>query len=153
MQLLNLPSYDLKTHEEDGKKYIFDPFRSKYLVLTPEENVRQHFARYLVEELSYPASLMMSEYSLTLNKMNKRCDLIVFDRAGKPLVLVECKAPEVKISQAVFDQVARYNLVFKVSYLMVSNGLKHYCCKIDFDSGKIDFLKTMPSYGELTGSV
>ena len=135
---------------ENGKKFIFDTFRSKYLVLTPEENVRQHFARYLIDELSYPASLMMSEHSLTLNKMNKRCDLIVFHRSGDPLVLVECKAPEVKISQAVFDQVARYNQVFKVSYLMVSNGLKHYCCKIDFSTGKIDFLKAMPSYKDLT---
>ena len=149
MQILNLPPYDLKTRVENGKKYIFDPFRSKYLVLTPEENVRQHFARYLMEELSYPATLMMSEHSLTLNKMNKRCDLIVFDKSGAPLVLVECKAPEVKISQAVFDQVARYNQVFKVSYLMVSNGLKHYCCKIDFASGNIDFLNAMPGYEEL----
>ena len=150
MQILNLPPYEFRTRVENGKKYIFDPFRSKYLMLTPEENVRQHFARYLMEELSYPATLMMSEHSLTLNKMNKRCDLIVFNRSGVPLVLVECKAPEVKISQAVFDQVARYNQVFKVSYLMVSNGLKHYCCKIDFATGKIDFLKAMPSYEELT---
>ncbi len=150
MQILNLPPYEFKTRVENGKKYIFDPFRTKYLVLTPEENVRQHFARYLIDELSYPATLMMSEHSLTLNKMNKRCDLIVFDRSGEPLVLVECKAPEVKISQAVFDQVARYNQVFKVSYLMVSNGLKHYCCKIDFVTGKIEFLKSMPSYEVLT---
>lgn len=149
MQILNLPPYEFKTRVEKGIKYIFDPFRSKYLVLSPEENVRQHFARYLIEELSYPATLMMSEHSLTLNKMNKRCDLIVFDRSGNPLVLVECKAPEVKISQSVFDQVARYNQVFKVSYLMVSNGLKHYCCKIDFISEKIDFLNAMPSYEEL----
>jgi hypothetical protein len=150
MQILNLPPYDFKTRVENGKKYIFDPFRSKYLVLTPEENVRQHFARYLIDKLSYPATLMMSEHSLSLNKMNKRCDLIVFDRSGEPLLLVECKAPEVKINQAVFDQVARYNQVFKVSYLMVSNGLKHYCCKVDFATGKIEFLKAMPSYEELT---
>jgi len=149
MQILNLPPYEFNTRVENGKKYIFDPFRSKFLVLTPEENVRQHFARYLMEELSYPATLMMSEHSLTLNKMNKRCDLIVFDKSGAPLVLVECKAPEVKIAQAVFDQVARYNLVFKVSYLMVSNGLKHYCCKIDFATGKIEFLNAMPAYEEL----
>lgn len=149
MQILNLPPYEFKTRVENDKKYIFDPFRSKYLVLTPEENVRQHFARYLIEELLYPASLMMSEHSLSLNKMNKRCDLIVFHRSGLPLVLVECKAPEVKITQAVFDQVARYNQVFKVSYLIVSNGLKHYCCKIDFASGGIEFLKAMPSYEEL----
>ena len=150
MQILNLPPYEFKTRVENGKNYIFDPFRSKYLVLTPEENVRQHFARYLIKELSYPATLMMSEHSLSLNRMNKRCDLIVFDRSGEPLVLVECKAPKVKISQAVFDQIARYNLVFKVSYLMVSNGLKHYCCKIDFGTGEIEFLKAMPSYKELT---
>ncbi len=150
MQILNLPHYEFKTRVENGKKFIFDPFRSKYLMLTPEENVRQHFARYLIEELAYPATLMMSEHSLSLNKMNKRCDLIVFDRSGAPLLLVECKAPEVKISQAVFDQVARYNQVFKVSYLMVTNGMKHYCCKIDFATGKIEFLQSMPAYLDLT---
>lgn len=150
MQLLNLPHYDFKTRVENDKTYIFDPFRAKYLILTPEENVRQHFARYLIEELDYPASLMMSEHALSLNKMKKRCDLIVFNTSGEAVVLVECKAPEVKIGQSVFDQVARYNQVFKVSYLMVTNGLKHYCCKIDFSSGDIEFLKKMPHFGELT---
>jgi len=150
MQLLNLPHYDLKTRVENDRTYIFDPFRSKYLVLTPEEHVRQHFAKYLIEELDFPASLMMSEHSLSLNKMKKRCDLIVFNTKGEAVVLVECKAPEVKIIQSVFDQVARYNLVFKVSYLMVTNGLKHYCCKIDFTSGAIEFLKKMPHFKELT---
>ena len=150
MQILNLPHYDLRTRVENNKKYIFDPFRSKYLVLTPEENVRQHFARYLIEELDFPASLMMTEHALTLNKMKKRCDLIVFNTSGEPVVLVECKAPEVKIDQSVFDQVARYNQVFKVSYLMVTNGLKHYCCRIDFTSGAIEFLKEMPRFGDLS---
>lgn len=150
MQLLNLPHYDLKTRVENDKTYIFDPFRVKYLILTPEENVRQHFARYLIEELDYPASLMMSEHALSLNKMKKRCDLIVFNTSGEAVVLVECKAPEVKIDQSVFDQVARYNQVFKVSYLMVTNGLKHYCCKVDFSSRDIEFLKKMPHFGELT---
>lgn len=149
MQILNLPYYEFKTRVENGKNYIFDPFRSKYLILTPEENVRQHFARYLIEEKGYPATLMMSEHSLSLNKMNKRCDLIVFNRSGAPAVLVECKAPEVKIDQSVFDQVARYNLVFKVSYLMVSNGLKHYCCKINFSNGSIEFLKEIPGYEDV----
>ena len=150
MQILNLPHYEFKTRVDNGKNYIFDPSRSKYLLRTPEEDVRQHFARYLIEEKGYPASLMMSEYSLSLNKMKKRCDLIVFNKTAAPVVLVECKAPEVKISQAVFDQIARYNLVFKVSYLMVSNGMKHYCCKINFDNSAIEFLKEIPGYEDLT---
>ncbi len=150
MQKLNLPEYDLKLKEISGRTMIFDPFRSKYLVLTPEEYVRQHFARYLVLEKNFPASLMMTEYSLTLNKMSKRCDIIVFNTSRTPVALVECKSPEINITQKVFDQVARYNLVFKVRYLLVSNGMKHYCCRVDFDSGKIEFLSEIPLFQSLT---
>jgi len=150
MQKLNLPEYDLKLKEESGRTLVFDPFRSKYLVLTPEEHVRQHFARFLVEERGFPASRMATEYALKLNKMSKRCDIIVFDRQVKPVVLVECKAPSVRITQDVFDQVARYNVVFRVSYLLVTNGLKHYCAKVGFESGEITFLEDIPHYGDFT---
>jgi hypothetical protein len=153
MQKLNLPEYDLKLKKESGRLMVFDIFRQKYLVLTPEEHVRQHFARYLIEERSYPASLMMTEYSLRLNRMSKRCDIIVFNRKREAVVLVECKSPDVKISQAVFDQVARYNIAFSVAYLMVTNGLKHYCCKVDFSSGDVLFLKEIPSYSSITGDI
>lgn len=149
MQKLNLPQYDLKLKTMEGKTMVFDPFRSKYLVLTPEENVRQHFAQYLILEKAFPGSLMMTEYSLSLNSMKKRCDIIVFNTSRQPVVLVECKSPDIKITQDVFDQVARYNVVFKVKYLIVSNGLKHYCCRINFDSGIIDFLSEIPEYSKI----
>ena len=128
---------------------MLDVYRKRFVMLTPEEEVRQRFARYLVEEKGFPVSLVMTEYSLKLNKMSRRCDILVHKPAGNPAVLVECKAPEVKINQAVFDQAARYNLVFKVKYLMVTNGLKHYCCEIDFETQKVNFLHDIPTYNEL----
>jgi len=149
MQKLNLPEYDLKLKMESGRKMVFDPFRSKYLVLTPEEEVRQLFARFLIEERDYPVSRMATEYSLRLNKMAKRCDILVFDRQVNPVVLVECKSPDVRIRQEVFDQVARYNVVFRVSYLLVTNGLKHYCARVDFESGRVEFLEDIPRYTEV----
>ncbi|MFC2079837.1 type I restriction enzyme HsdR N-terminal domain-containing protein [Bacteroidota bacterium] len=150
MQKLNLPEYDFKLRADAGNTLIFDIFRAKYLVLTPEENVRQHFTRFLIEERGFPGAYIMTEYALSLNKMSKRCDVIVFNKNKEPVVLVECKSPEVKITQDVFDQVARYNVVFKVSYLLVTNGLKHYCCKVDFLTGKVDFLSDIPKFEELT---
>ena len=130
-------------------RFVLDVYRKRFVKLTPEEEVRQRFARYLVEEKGFPASLIMTEYSLKLNKLSRRCDILVHKPAGHPALLVECTAPEVKISQASFDQVARYNLAFKVSYLIVTNGLKHYCCLIDFETEKITFLKEIPSYDSL----
>lgn len=128
---------------------VLDVYRKRFVKLTPEEEVRQRFARYLVEEKGFPASLVMTEYALKVNTLSRRCDILVHKPAGHPAVLVECKAPEVGINQASFDQVARYNLAFSVRYLMVTNGLKHYCCKIDFETGKIIFLKQIPDYGDL----
>ena len=149
MRKLKLPEYDFQHRKEDGKPYVLDIFRKKYVMLTPEEEVRQRFARYLMEEKGYPASLMMTEFSLKLNEMTRRCDILVHKPAGKPSVLIECKAPEVKISNATFDQVARYNMVFRVKYLMVTNGLKHYCCYLDFETRKVNFLEQIPSYTDL----
>ena len=149
MRKLNLPAYDFRYRDEDGKRYVLDRFRKKYVMLTPEEEVRQRFARYLLEEKGFPASLMMTEYSLKLNEMSRRCDILVHKPAGKPAVLVECKAPEVKISNGTFDQVSRYNMAFRVKYLMVTNGLKHYCCFLDFETRKINFLEEIPSYDSL----
>ena len=128
---------------------VLDIYRKRFVRLTPEEEVRQRFARYLVEEKGYPASLVMTEYSLKVNKQMRRCDILVHKPAGHPALLVECKAPEVKISQASFDQVARYNLAFRVRYLVVTNGLKHYCCQLDFETEKITFLNEIPSYESL----
>ena len=149
MRKLNLPAYDFQHRMEDGKRFVLDIFRKKYVMLTPEEEVRQCFARYLMEEKGYPASLMMTEYSLKLNEMIRRCDILVHKPAGKPAVLVECKAPNVKISSETFDQAARYNMVFRVNYLMVTNGLKHYCCYVDFENQKVEFMAEIPPYNNL----
>ncbi|MCK5136178.1 MAG: type I restriction enzyme HsdR N-terminal domain-containing protein [Bacteroidales bacterium] len=149
MQKLNLPVYDFQYRVEENRRYVLDIYRKKYVLLTPEEEVRQRFTRYLVEEKGYPASLILTEFSLKLNEMTRRCDILVHKPAGKPAVLVECKAPGVKISRETFDQAARYNMVFSVKYLMVTNGLKHYCCYIDFDNQKVNFLAEIPRYESL----
>jgi hypothetical protein len=149
MRKLNLPAYDFRYRTEGENRFVLDVYRKRFVRLTPEEEVRQRFARYLVEERGFPASLIMTEYALKVNKLSRRCDILVHKPAGHPALLVECKAPEVPISQATFDQVARYNLAFKVSYLIVTNGLKHYCCRVDFETGKIIFLDQIPAYTEL----
>jgi len=149
MRKLNLPAYEFKYQNEGEDLRVLDVYRKRFVKLTPEEEVRQRFARYLVEEKGFPASLLMTEYALKLNKLSRRCDILVHKPAGHPALLVECKAPEVRISQATFDQVARYNLAFRVSYLIVTNGLKHYCCQIDFETEKISFLSEIPAYEAL----
>ena len=149
MRKLNLPAYEFKYQNEGENLMVLDVYRKRFVKLTPEEEVRQRFARYLVEEKGFPASLIMTEYSLKLNKLTRRCDILVHKPAGHPALLVECKAPEVSISQASFDQVARYNLAFRVRYLIVTNGLKHYCCQLDFETEKISFLSEIPAYADL----
>ena len=149
MQKLNLPQYSIKLKEEKGTKYIFDPIRKKYLVLQPEEWVRQNFIQFLINEKGFPASLISIEKGLRLNELQKRADIVIYDNHGQPLVLVECKAPKVKINQEVFEQVARYNVVFKVPYLVVTNGLEHYCAKVDLKEHQVDFLKELPHYTAL----
>jgi len=149
MRKLNLPAYEFKYRTEGENLFVLDVYRKRFVKLTPEEEVRQRFARYLVEEKGYPASLILTEYALKLNKLSRRCDILVHKPAGHPALLVECKAPEVSISQATFDQVARYNLAFRVSYLIVTNGLKHYCCLIDFETEEIRFLSEIPAYEAL----
>jgi hypothetical protein len=149
MRKLNLPAYDFRYRNEGGKLQVLDVYRKRFVKLTPEEEVRQRFARYLVEEKGYPASLILTEHPLKVNKLTRRCDILVHKPAGHPILLVECKAPEVNISQATFDQVARYNLAFRVSYLIVTNGLKHYCCRIDFSTEKISFLGEIPAHTDL----
>lgn len=149
MEKLKLPEYDFQKRRIDGLTCVFDIFRKKYVVLTPEEEVRQRFARFLVSERGYPASLIQTECSLLVNKMHRRCDILVHKPAGTPALLVECKAPAVRITQDVFDQVARYNMTFRVEYLVVTNGIRHYCCRIDFEESGIRFLKDIPAYAAL----
>ena len=133
MFALNLPGYDTKISSKDGKPTIFDPLRKCYVALTPEEWVRQHFVHFLIEHCNYPATLMGNEVGLTLNGTKKRCDTVVYDRNLKPRIIIEYKAPTVKINKEVFSQIARYNLVLKVDYLIISNGIQHYCCRMDYE--------------------
>lgn len=149
MEKLNLPQYPIKIKEEEGEYFIFDAIRKKYLVLTPEEWVRQNFIQFLIQEKGFPASLIAIEKGLKLNELQKRADAVVCDNKGLPIVLIEFKAPSVKITQDTFEQIGRYNSIFRVPYLIVSNGLEHFCAKIDFKQNSFEFLKGVPNYKEL----
>lgn len=147
MQPLNLPEQPIKTRiNNDGKTEVFDAIRKKYVVLQPEEWVRQQFIGFLIRHKNYPASLISIEKGLTINQLQKRFDAVVFSRNGLPLVLIEFKAPKVKLSEKTFSQVAAYNLKMHVKYLIISNGLTHYCCKMDYKNNSFLFLKDIPDY-------
>lgn len=147
---LNLPAVELKIiSEPDGVLKVFDSLRKKYVAFTPEEYVRQHFTAWLLSGLGYPASLIANEIGIKVNNTSKRCDTVVFGRDGMPLVIVEYKAPGVRITQDVFDQIFRYNIALKARYLVVSNGLRHYCCKMDYENGSYHFIPTVPGYASL----
>lgn len=149
MLALNLPEFTPKVAEKEGKRTIFDPVRQKYVALTPEEWVRQHFVHYLITRKGYPKELLANEVLVKLNGTSKRCDTVAYSPFLEPLVIVEYKAPHINITEAVFDQIARYNRVLHVEYLMVSNGLTHYCCKIDYTHRTYTFLEGIPAYNEL----
>ena len=148
MQSLNLPTYPFKIREAGDHIQIFDPLRKKYLVLNPEEWVRQHFLQYLVNEKKYPASLIRIETGLKYNRLQKRADILIHDILGNPHLLVECKSPTTKISQDTFDQVARYNMTFKVKYLVITNGMNHFCCVMNYDDNSYRYLKEIPFFEE-----
>lgn len=145
---LNLPFYNITLKEENGNHFIFDDIRKKYLRLTPEEWVRQNFVKYLIDQKKYPASLIVIEKGLKLNELTKRADVLIY-KDSSPILLVECKAPTVKISQNTFDQISRYNLTFKVPFLIVTNGMDHFCCQIDFENNSYHFLEEIPYFIEL----
>ncbi len=147
MHQLNLPSYIYKMKETDGKTYIFDAIRKKYLVLTPEEWVRQHFINLLLNHYGYSKSLLRLEGGLSYNKLQKRTDIVVFDNDGKPFLLVECKAADVPINRAVIEQASRYNLTMQCPFLVVTNGISTFCFKINFETGKYEQLKDLPKPG------
>lgn len=149
MPPLNLPVYKFKTISRNNKQYIFDVLRKKYVALTPEEWVRQHFTHFLLKEKGYPQGLLANEIQVNLNGTRKRCDTVLFRRDLTARMIVEYKAPSVEITQAVFDQITRYNMVLKVDYLVVSNGLTHYCCRIDYSDCSYAFLPEIPCYAEL----
>lgn len=123
--------------------------RKKFIILTPEEWVRQHFVNYLINHKGFPESLIANEIGITLNGTRRRCDTVVFDKHGSPMVIVEYKASSIVISQSTFDQIVRYNMVLHARYLIVSNGMNHYCCRIDYDNMSYDFLKEVPDYADL----
>ncbi|MDE7379316.1 MAG: type I restriction enzyme HsdR N-terminal domain-containing protein [Paraprevotella sp.] len=149
MFALNLPSFEIKIVMRNGKRCVFDPIRHKYVALTPEEWVRQHFVNFLTERKGYPASLLGNEISLSLNGTTKRCDTILFSRTASPQMIIEYKAPHIKITQNVFSQISRYNMALHVDYLVVSNGLTHYCCRMDYERRTYAFLPDIPAYKDL----
>ncbi|WP_303742087.1 type I restriction enzyme HsdR N-terminal domain-containing protein [uncultured Muribaculum sp.] len=146
---LNLPSFDIRLQRDDEGVKIFDRLRKKFIILTPEEWVRQHFVNYLINHKGFPESLMANEIGITLNGTRRRCDTVVFDKHGSPMVIVEYKASSIVISQSTFDQIVRYNMVLHARYLIVSNGMNHYCCRIDYDNMSYDFFKEVPDYADL----
>ncbi len=147
---LNLPKYDAQVRRRpDGSLQIYDRLRRKYVALTPEEWVRQHFVHWLLDEKHYPASLTANEVGLRLNGTLRRCDTVVFGTDGLPAVLVEYKAPEVAVTEKVFAQIARYNLVMGARYLIVSNGLHHYCCRYDHATGSYSYLREVPAWEDV----
>jgi len=149
MDTLNLPSFDIKIAERDGHPAVFDPLRRRYVALTPEEWVRQHFVHFLTEHKHYPAGLLMNEVELRCGDKRLRCDSVLYDRALRPQMIVEYKAPTVNITQRVFDQIFAYNLLLHVDFLIVSNGLTHYCCKADYANRRCLFLHDIPDYADI----
>jgi len=150
MTPLNLPPFDIALRRDDaGVAEVYDPLRRKWVALTPEEWVRQHFVNFLVVGRGFPAELMANEIGLKLNRTSRRCDTVVFDRSLRPLVIVEYKAPSVPLTQKVFDQIARYNIVLNASFLIVSNGLRHYCCRFDREAGSYTFLRDIPQWNSI----
>ncbi|MDR3245937.1 MAG: type I restriction enzyme HsdR N-terminal domain-containing protein [Prevotellaceae bacterium] len=149
MLQLNLPHYNAKIIEKGSKSFIYDPLRRKDVALTPEEWVRQHFVHFLITDRLFPKELIANEVTINVNGTSKRCDTVVYNNVLEPVVIVEYKEPDVKITERTFDQIARYNSVLKVPYLIVSNGLAHYCCTMDYQNRSCRFLKEIPTYQEI----
>jgi hypothetical protein len=149
MKELNLPSYDVKIRGTREKPEIFDFLRRRYVALTPEEWVRQHFTHWLVDHKGYPKGLLGNEVALQCGDKTVRCDSIVYGNDQRPLMICEYKAPSVPISQHVFSQISAYNLLLHVDYLVVSNGLQHYCLRMDYEHQTYQFLTNIPLYTEL----
>lgn len=146
---LNLPTYEIKIAQRGNKQLIFDFLRRKYVALTPEEWVRQHFVHYLIEHKSYPAGLIGNEVELNVGEKKLRCDTILYNKVAQPQMIIEYKAPQIKLQQKTFDQISAYNLLLKVDYLIVSNGMQHICCRMDYENQKYCFLEDIPNYQEL----
>ncbi|MFC6876028.1 type I restriction enzyme HsdR N-terminal domain-containing protein [Flavobacterium myungsuense] len=146
MQPLNFSSYNFRFKNSENKVAIFDEIRKKFIILTPEEWVRQHVVQFLLQEKKYPKSHINVEKLLKINDLKKRYDVVVFNADGSIRILIECKAPEIKIAQNTFDQIARYNLTLRAEFLMVTNGHNHYFCQMDFENEKYHFMKELPHF-------
>ncbi len=147
---LNLPEYQLKYEDTEKGLSVFDIIRKKYILMTPEEHVRQQFIHFLINEKQYPKGLLAVETQLKIYKLTKRTDIVLYDTQGNVSIIIECKAPKIKVSQDTFDQIARYNMNFKAKYLIVTNGLNHYCCKPNYENDTYEFLKEIPNHFEIT---
>jgi len=150
MQSLNLPNYTKKLSQIKGKHFIYDPVRRKNVSLTPEEWVRQHFVNYLITEKNYPKERIANEVTISLNSMSRRCDTVVYNQFLEPIVIVEYKAPSIPITQDVFEQITRYNICLRVGTLIVTNGLAHYCCRIDYQTSSYAYLTEVPEYSQIS---
>lgn len=143
---IEFPPPDFKITASNGQELIFDPFRKKYVVLTPEEWVRQNFLNYLVKEMDYPGALMSIEKEMNLGELRKRCDVVVYTREAEPWMIVECKEMDVPLNQGVLEQIVRYHMALPVPYLVITNGTNTWCCKLNSDIGKWDFVDAIPGY-------
>jgi len=146
---LNLPTYECRLREQNGRQQIFDVLRRRYVALTPEEWVRQHFVHYLIEHKGYPKGLLANEVELRVGEKHLRCDTVLYDKALHPKIIVEYKAPDIAITQKVFNQITVYNMLLHVDYLIVSNGMQHYCCQMDYEQNRYTFLSDIPNYDQL----
>ena len=146
MNQINLPPYAIRMREKDGKRQIFDFLRRRYVALTPEEWVRQHFVHFLTEHKGYPKGLLANEVELRVGDKHLRCDTLLYNKELKPQMIIEYKKPDIELTQRVFDQITAYNFLLHVDYLVVSNGRQHYCCRMDYEKGEYSFLESIPDY-------
>ena len=153
MVTLNLPPYEYTLKRDGDKVYILDMLRKKYLLLTPEEWVRQHFVHYLINEQRYPKALMKIEGGLTFNSLSKRSDIVVYSREGSPWMLVECKAPDQKLRQATIEQAATYNHTLRAPFIVITNGMSHICCGINWADGTTKQLASLPAFDKREGEI
>jgi type I site-specific restriction-modification system R (restriction) subunit len=148
MQPLNLPKYTFRFENRSNQEYIFDTVRKKFIICTPEEWVRQNIIQYLIHEKAVPTGFISIEKTIKINQMSRRYDILVANKSGEAIIIVECKSPSVKIQESAFQQIAQYNIHFQVPYLFVSNGLQHYFCRINHDKS-MQFLQDIPIYSDL----
>jgi len=146
---LNLPFTELKIKEQNGKEYVFDRLRKQFVRLTPEEFVRQQFVSYLIEHKGYPSGRLSNEIEISVGNVKKRCDTVLYDNYLQPQMIIEYKAPSVEIDRRTYEQIAHYNYALHVSWLIVSNGIRHFCCRADREKNEFIFVNEIPEYDEL----